>query len=79
MPEFNHRGPRALSTILGELFTTRGYGRVHIQSALEEAWNEAVGEPACWQTRVGGVRHGILDVTVAHSTLLEELKRISQV
>lgn len=33
----------------------------------------AVGEPACRQTRVGGVRHGVLSITVAHSALLEEL------
>ncbi|HEX8203346.1 MAG TPA: DciA family protein, partial [Isosphaeraceae bacterium] len=25
------------------------------------------------QTRLGGIRHGVLSVTVAHSTLLEEL------
>ena len=40
---------------------------------LEDAWNRAVGEPHCRQTQVGDVRHGVLNVTVAHSTLLEEL------
>jgi hypothetical protein len=40
---------------------------------LEDAWNAAVGEPYCRQTRLGDVRHGVLNVTVAHSTLLEEL------
>jgi len=42
-------------------------------SELEEAWNTAVGEPHCHQTRVGKVRRGILNVMVAHPTLLEEL------
>ena len=41
----NHRGPRALSEILGELFTVRGYGRFQARHELETAWNAAVGEP----------------------------------
>ncbi len=69
----NRRGPRELSEILGELFTVRGYGRLLARQELEAAWNSAVGEPHCRQTRLGDVRHGVLNVTVAHSTLLEEL------
>lgn len=67
------RGPKPLSDILGELFASRGYGRLRAQRELEEAWNAAVGEPGCRQTRLGEVRRGVLNVTVAHSTLLEEL------
>jgi predicted nucleic acid-binding Zn ribbon protein len=67
------RGPRPLSDILGELFTVRGYGRLHARQELEDAWNRAVGDPGCHQTRLGEVRRGVLNVTVAHSTLLEEL------
>jgi hypothetical protein len=66
-------GPRALSEILGELFTLRGYGRLRARQELEDAWNTAVGEPYCHQTQVGEVRRGVLNVKVAHSTLLEEL------
>ena len=69
----SRRGPRPLSDILGELFTVRGYGRLRARQELEDAWNEAVGEPYCRQTRLGEVRRGVLNVTVAHSTLLEEL------
>lgn len=72
-PESKPRGPKALSDILGDLFAARGYGRLRGQKELEEAWNAAVGEPACRQTRIGEVRRGVLNVTVAHSTLLEEL------
>ena len=32
-----------------------------------------MGEPGCRQTRLGDVRRGVLNVTVAHPTLLEEL------
>jgi predicted nucleic acid-binding Zn ribbon protein len=69
----NRRGPRALSEILGELFTVRGYGRLRVRQELEEAWNHAVGEPLCRQTQLGEVRRGVLNVTVSHSALLEEL------
>jgi predicted nucleic acid-binding Zn ribbon protein len=69
----NRRGPRALSEILGELLTVRGYGRFWARQELEAAWNAAVGEPLCWQTQLGEVRRGVLNVTVAHPALLEEL------
>jgi hypothetical protein len=69
----NYRGPRALSELLGELFTVRGYGRLRALSDLEKAWNSAVGEPHCRQTRLGEIRRGVLNVMVAHPTLLEEL------
>jgi predicted nucleic acid-binding Zn ribbon protein len=69
----SRRGPRQLSEILGDLFTVRGYGRLLARQELEDAWNKAVGEPYCRQTRLGDVRHGVLNVTVAHSALLEEL------
>ena len=69
----SRRGPRPLSDILGELFTVRGYGRLCARQELEHAWNTAVGEPFCRQTHLGEVRRGVLNVTVAHSTLLEEL------
>ena len=67
------RGPKPLSDVLGELFAARGYGRLRGLKELEDAWNAAVGEPACRLTRVGDVRRGVLSVTVAHPTLLEEL------
>ena len=69
----NRRGPRALSEILGELFTVRGYGRIWVRQELEDAWNAAVGEPLCRQTQLGEVRRGVLNVTVSHPALLEEL------
>jgi predicted nucleic acid-binding Zn ribbon protein len=73
MPNPNHRGPRPLSDVLGELFTVRGYSKLKARQELEEAWKGAVGEPVCHQTRLGELRRGILNVTVAHSALLAEL------
>ena len=68
-----NQGPRALSDILGELFAVRGFGRLQARQELEDAWNAAVGQPNSALTQLGEVRRGVLNVTVAHSTLLEEL------
>ena len=76
MPNPRRRGPKPLSDILGDLFAARGYGRLRAAGELEDAWNAAVGEPGCRQTRLGGVRRGVLSVTVAHPTLLEELAAV---
>ena len=73
MPSPNRRGPKPLSDILGELFASRGFGRLRALKELEDAWNAAVGEPGCRQTKLGEVRRGVLNVTVAHPALLEEL------
>jgi hypothetical protein len=62
-----------VADILGELFASRGFGRLRALKELEDAWNAAVGEPGCRQTRLGEVRRGVLMVTVAHPALLEEL------
>ncbi len=69
----DQRGPRPLGDVLGALFASKGLARLRAVGELEEAWAEAVGEPAASRTKVGGVRHGVLTVTVNHPTLLEEL------
>lgn len=69
----NHRGVRPLSDVLNELFTARGYSRLQARRELEDAWRATVGEAIFRQTRLGELRRGVLNVTVAHSTLLEEL------
>lgn len=70
-PERN--GPKPVGEILGSLFAARGLGRLRSAGELEEAWNAAVGDPACRQTRLGGIKRGVLNVSVAHPALLEDL------
>ena len=72
-PSPKPKGPKPLGEILGDLFAARGYGRLRAASELQSAWASAVGDLAARQTRLGGVRNGVLNVTVAHPTLLEEL------
>jgi len=72
-PPPDRRGPKALGDVLGSLFASKGFARLHAASELEAAWIEAVGEAVADRTKVGGVRHGVLTITVAHPALLEEL------
>ncbi len=67
------RGPKALGDVLSNLFAERGYGRLQAVGELEAAWILAVGDAGARQTQLGGVRRGVLNVTVAHPALLEEL------
>lgn len=66
-------GPQSISTILAELMARRGYARVQGAAEYEAAWREAAGELIAQYSRVGGLRRGKLEVTVANSTLLMEL------
>lgn len=80
MKKRTHRGsperggaPTPLSETLGSLFAARGYARTRAVTELQDAWERAVGPDLVARTRLGTVRHGVLSVTVAHPTLLEEL------
>jgi hypothetical protein len=62
-----------LGDLLSELYAARGLGRVQATSELEEAWSEAVGDAGRDETRVAGLRQGVLTINVGHPALLEEL------
>jgi len=64
--------PQPIGEILSELMARRGFARQRTASALEEAWREAAGEMAAGYTRVGNLRRGKLEVTVANSALVQE-------
>jgi hypothetical protein len=69
------KGPELLGEILSRLFTARGWGRRQDRLRLERAWAEAVA--ACRldveQTRVSGLRRGVLEVLVDNAVMLQEL------
>jgi predicted nucleic acid-binding Zn ribbon protein len=67
------RQPQAIASILSELISRRGLGRLRGQEHLEEAWRKAIGEPGARYTQVGGLRRGVLEILVANSILLQEL------
>jgi predicted nucleic acid-binding Zn ribbon protein len=69
----NDPGPEPLREILARLFTARGWGRRQARLHLEKAWADAVGPKQAPQTRVLGLRRGILEVEVQSAILLQEL------
>ena len=68
------RGAKPLADILNDLFAARGLGRLQAKADLDQAWAAAVGEPGSRHSRVEVLKNGILNVTVAHPTMLEELR-----
>jgi len=65
--------PQRIGNILAELMARQGFARVAAAAGYESAWRQAAGELAARYSRVGLLRRGKLEVTVAHSTLLQEL------
>lgn len=67
------KGPEPISDILAQLMARRGFARVRSAEAFDSAWRQAAGEMLSQFTRPGSVRRGKLEVTVANSTLVQEL------
>ncbi len=68
-------GPELIGEVLARLFASRGWGRRQGRLHLERAWEETMA--ACGlapdQTRVAGIRRGVLEVVVGNAVLLQEL------
>lgn len=69
----SNRGPEKIADILGRLFTSRGWGRKNDRLLLESAWTEAAGEQLIKDTRVMGVKRGVLEIEVRNAVLIQEL------
>lgn len=69
------RGPEALSDVLGQLFVSRGWGRLTERQKLESAWVIAAGVEIAKETRVSTLRRGVLQIEVRSSVLMQELNQ----
>jgi predicted nucleic acid-binding Zn ribbon protein len=67
------RGPQPIADVLAQLMAHRGFAAQRRAAASEMAWREAAGDLVARYSRVGANRRGRLDITVANSTLLQEL------
>jgi predicted nucleic acid-binding Zn ribbon protein len=67
------RGPQRMADVLSELMARRGFARIRAAEAYEQAWRDVAGSLLAKYTRVGTLRRGALEITVANSTLLQEL------
>ena len=72
-------GPQHLSRTLSELIALRGLAQVRGNKQLQSVWSEISGEAIASQTRVEGIRRGILQVAVSNSALLSELASFHKV
>lgn len=71
-------GPEPLKEVLSRLFTLRGWGRRSARLHLEKAWDAAVGAQQAAQTRVTGLKRGVLEVEVNNAVLLQELAQYNK-
>lgn len=69
----NRNKPQSLSNVLSELIARRGIGRSTAAQSLGDVWCRVVGEGFADWTRAAGIRRGVLEVTVADSTTVQEL------
>jgi predicted nucleic acid-binding Zn ribbon protein len=69
----DHRGPEKIADVLGRLFTSRGWGRKNDRQRLEAAWADAAGEEILKNTRVLGMKRGVLEIDVRNAVLMSEL------
>ena len=67
------KGPEKIADVLGRLFTSRGWGRKNDRLRLESAWAEAAGAKLLKETRVMGLKRGVLEVEVRGAVLMAEL------
>jgi predicted nucleic acid-binding Zn ribbon protein len=65
--------PESLGTVLSRLFAARGYGRLQAGNELQDLWAEIAGPQIAAETRVMGLRNGVLSIGVNSSPLLSEL------
>jgi predicted nucleic acid-binding Zn ribbon protein len=67
------RRPKKIADVLAQLITARGYGRIQADADFTAAWQAAAGPELARFTRPGQIRRGQLAVTVANSTIVQEL------
>ncbi len=65
--------PKPIAAVLAQLLARRGYARELAADQFAAAWRAAAGEQFASVTRPGLVKRGVLEVTVAHSALVQEL------
>jgi predicted nucleic acid-binding Zn ribbon protein len=67
-------GARSIGDLLAGFLEETKAGREIARERVEAAWRAAVGPEVAAETRVQGLRDGVLSVEVASSALLQELK-----
>lgn len=71
--QYYDRRPRRIAEVLNTLIARRGYSELEAAGERDEAWKAAVGKPMSAYSRIGGIRRGVVEVTVSNSAALQEL------
>lgn len=71
--------PTPLSAALSELIQRKGWARVQGNAQLVGIWKSVVGEKISGQTKVLGIKRGVLEVGVDNSALMNELASFQKV
>jgi predicted nucleic acid-binding Zn ribbon protein len=69
----DRKGPEPIGEVLSRLFIARGWGRKQDRMRLEAAWADAAGPETATNTRVGGLKRGVLEIEVVGAVLMQEL------
>ncbi len=67
------KGPRPISEAMSELISLRGIARIQGNAELRSAWKAVAGENFVSQTRVIGLKRGVLQIGVSNAPALSEL------
>lgn len=67
-------GLRKLDDLLSEHMLLRGYGQSLSNDEIAEVWATIVEEPLSQYATPGRVSRGVLEILVANSTAMQELK-----
>ncbi len=65
--------PKTAARWVSQIIARRGIAETQSSNELETVWREVVGEVLAGQTRVGGVRRGVCEITVENSALLQQI------
>ena len=66
-------GPQQIGITIAELMARRGYGQVEWREQVWQVWQAAAGEQLASKCCLGQIRRGVVEVTVASSSILQEL------
>ncbi len=66
-------GPKKLSNLIADVLIRRGYARQAAASQFQDAWQAATEPGLSRVSRPGRLVRGVLEVTVANSTVMQEL------
>ena len=71
--QFHPRMPSKVGDVLNQLMAKRGYNQTRSNTAREQVWAEAVGQPLASQSRAVRLSRGVLTIMVVNSAVMQEL------